>query len=333
MSNSFLHALCATALLVSTLGAGEAPKAPVRASVDQLSLKPGDPEAQKIFTWAGTASGSTSNEFQESTQLPSETTVDLNERPVVTGATGGCVPQISKVKGTFTSEGYIIILGACLGTSGTVIVSGFPSGDPHVSNQSWTPTAITVKLPKITGVPNLTMHLAVQTSSYLSKPFDVKYVAALGAPKPLPAKYIANDVCTMAGVCSTAPHPPVGAHWNYMEQLGTDVWTLHVPQPFHLHAIRLVHLTSGTMNASTLQSGDGTTTFKVTWKEKQNGQVTGQVTHYVKHCADASIFGGASFCSTSATGQSSIEVPTYNAAYRIDAEVVGPAGMSLADAS
>jgi hypothetical protein len=130
-------------------------------------------------------------------------------------------------------------------------------------------------LPTISGVPDLTMHVKVTTGTLSSKTIDANYVAALGNPVTLPNKYIVNNLCTLYGACSSAPHAPIGTHWDYSEQTGTDVWTLTVPEHFHLQAINLVHITNGPTKTTTINGSGNATTFTIAWADKLNSSTAG----------------------------------------------------------
>jgi hypothetical protein len=217
----------AAVLLSATLGAGTSRSlAPVRGSAQDLTL----PSAQlsKLFSWADGASGTSTKEYAPPAGPVagvSESTIDVGPIAAVV-PNAPCSPTITKAKGKLTSGGYLVLEGSCFGTSGNVVLSGFPNGDPHATTEVWTPTAITVGLPTISGVPDLTMHVKVTTGTLSSKTIDANYVAALGNPVTLPNKYIVNNLCTLYGACTSAPHAPIGTHWDYSEQSGTDVWTV-----------------------------------------------------------------------------------------------------------
>jgi hypothetical protein len=203
-----------------------------------------------------------------------------------------------------------------------------------VTIEAWTPTALTAQLPKISGVPDLTMHVKVTVGTLSSKTIDANYVAALGDPITLPNKYIKNNVCTLYGACSSAPHSPVGTHWDYSAQVGSDVWTITIPDHFHLQAIHLVHLTSGSTKTTTINASGNEKTFEVAWTEALNGHVTG--TSAATTTLSCSGVGAVSFgvpynpnaCSETTTGGTPVQIPTYNNAYRVEPLIVGPAGMT-----
>jgi len=354
------------ALLVSTLGAGapELGKVPVRASAAQLTLAPGSPQLAKLFTWADTATGTATDEYTEPiSDNAGETTIDLQSGAPVGGGSNGaiangiagsnspgkaCRPVVTKAKGKFTSGGYMVLEGTCLGTRGDILITGFPTvhDDPHMTIEAWTPTAVTAQFPTVSGVPDVTMHVTARVPQsdgavFVSKEFDAKFIAALGDPVRLPNKYIVNNVCTLYGACSSAPHAPVGTHWDYSEQTGVDVWTVKIPDHFRLHAIRLVHLTTGETSTSTINASDSETTFKVSWREKLNGHVTGTSSKTVTETCSYGLGDGIvntlltvsgiptnANCSTTSTGGTPIQIPTYNNVYRVEPMVRGPVGMT-----
>jgi hypothetical protein len=313
--------------------------AAIHASPQVLTLSAGSPALSKLFSWADSAPGTTTTEYKAPDDITtvSETTIDVGPPGPAGPANAPCSPNITKAKGKLTSGGYIVIEGTCFGTSGKVDITGFPNGDPKVTIEAWTPTALTAQLPTISGVPNLTMHVKVTTGTLSSKTFDANYVAAIGNPLTLPNKYIVNNVCTLYGACTSAPHSPVGTHWDYSEQSGSDVWTLKIPDHFKLKTINLVHLTTGSTTTSTINSSPSESTFKVAWQEKLNGHVNG-TSSQTQTTTCGSDFGqdlsgfltgsDNSTCSTTTSGGTPIQIPTYNNVYRVEPQVVGPAGMT-----
>jgi hypothetical protein len=320
--------LVVAALLVATVGAdaapplGSAPAAvPVRINLQSLTVTP--TQLSQLSTWATTKGGPTTAEWTSPTvaQSVTETTIPISTlvRPVTAanGSSGACTPTITKAKGKLTSGGYLVIEGTCFGNSGQVVLSGFPNGDPQTIVQAWTPTAITVGLPSISGVPDLTMHVKVVSGSQSSQTFDANYVAPLGDPITLPGKYIVNNVCAPDGVCP-ALGIPVGLHWDYTPQNGTDVWTMKIPDHFQLQSIHLVHVTSGSLSTSTIVKTSSEVAFSVAWREEQpNGDQTAQ--HSNCSAAYAILFGPC--------GTTTVEIPTYGDTYLVEPQVVGPVGM------
>jgi hypothetical protein len=297
-----------------------------------------------LFTWAGGASGTTSTEFT----LPADSFPAVTEGAIDVGVTAvarpntPCFPAITKAKGKLTSGGYLVLEGSCFGSSGSVTLSGFPNGDPKPTTEAWTPTAITVQLPTISGVPDLTMQIKVSTGGLVSSSINANDVAALGSPIALPGKDIVNNVCTLYGACSTYPLAPVGTHWDYSAQTGTDVWTLSIPDHFRLQAIKLVHITSAPTKTTTINAGSSKTTFSVAWSENQNSTIAGtssetQTTScsfsFGNDLLDSLTFDQAHAnlfpnCTVTTTGGNPIQIPTYTNIYRVEPMVVGPLGMN-----
>lgn len=342
-----LTALSGAALLAATLAASTAdPRLPanvVRFTPQEMTLN--DAQRAKLFAFDDAASGTTTTtEFTAPDNAPvPETPIDVAPAPAP--SPGPCSPVITSAKGKLTSGGYIVLAGSCFGTSGNVVVSGFPNGDPKVTTQGWSPTLITIQLPKISGVPDLTMHVKVTTGALSSKTLDAKFVAALGSPVVLPTKYLANAECALYGACATSPHKPTGNHWDYSPQDGTDVWTLTLPEHFHLQTIHLVHIKTGPTKTTTVMSSGNQVAFKVAWEElQQNGSVLGQAastTTYV--CANGwfgsdtiTMVNGVPTCGNTSYGMLSVttsvsnptQIPTWNNVYQVEAMVVGPDGMS-----
>jgi hypothetical protein len=331
----------AAVLLSATLGAGALqPLTPVHANAQELTLA--SAQLSKVFSWADGAPGTSTNEYTPPAGgIPSvtETTIDVGAlAPALPNAP--CSPTITQAKGKLTSGGYLALEGSCFGTSGNVVLSGFPNGDPKPTTEVWTPTAITVQLPTISGVPDLTMHVKVTTGTLSSKTIDANYVAALGNPVALPNKYVVNNVCTLYGACSSAPHAPIGTHWDYSAQTGTDVWTLNVPEHFHLQAINLVHITNAPTKTTTINGNANATTFTIAWSEKQNSSITGTGSETkTTTCSDSlgsllaavltnDVDQPTANCTTSTTGGQPVQIPTYTNIYRVQPMVVGPSGMT-----
>ncbi len=276
-------AICSAALLVGTLAATPAlvtgSAAHVTAQTIQSALAPGSPVRAKLLSRAWSAPGTTTDEYvPRAADFP-----PVLETPIDVGAGGGahagatsagpsggaaapCAPVVTKAKGKLTSQGYIVIEGACFGSDGSVLITGFPAGVVQPKVEAWTPTAITVQLPTITGVPDLTMQVLVKSGARAAKPFEAKYVAAIGDPIPLPSKYLVNNECAggpIPGLCDvSASHPAIGSHADLSQQSGADVWTLSLPAHFRLHAIRLVHLLKGATTTSTIDASSSGKTSK-----------------------------------------------------------------------
>jgi hypothetical protein len=144
----------------------------------------------------------------------------------------------------------------------------------------------------------------------------------------------------MYGACSGNPHAPIGMHWDYSAQTGTDVWTLKVPANFHLQAIHLVHITSAPTKTTTINGGANATTFTIGWTENLNSSTAGTGSEtktttcgiaFSAYLADILTYALAQNypgCTTTTTGGAPIEVPTYTNIYRIQPMVVGPLGMT-----
>lgn len=344
---AFKLALAGTVLLAATLAATNGPLMPgnvVHATPQQLTLD--GSHLAKLFAWDDGQSGGTTTSEYTGPVLPAVSESDIDVGPPAPPGPGPCTPVITKAKGKLTSDGYIVLAGTCFGNGGKVVITGIPSGLPPLVIEAWTPTAITVQLPTITGVPDLTMHITVISGTQTSKVLDAQFVAAMGNPTVLPSKYFKNIECALYGACATDPHKPTGNHWDYSPQNGTDVWTLTVPDHFHLQSINLVHLKSGPTKTSTVSSGGNQVTFTVAWQEQQqpNGSelgTTSSTTTYtcsyeplfdyqiplVEPNGHVSCSGGATL-QTSTTGGNPIEIPTFNNVYQVQAMVVGPAGMS-----
>jgi len=325
------------AVAVATLAAG--PVAPAGSiKLSSLPTHLSDSVANRIFSWVDTAPGTPSTEFTASAgPAVAATEIDL---PTQTPPAGPCTPTITKLKGNLTSGGDIALNGTCFGQSGSVHLGGFPNGEPHLTTLIWTPTAIAVQLPKISGVPDLTMHVTVSTGALSSKPVDARFIAALGDPVDLPSKDFKNVGCGMAGVCSSGGiHLASGNHWDYHAESGTDEWLLTVPDHFRLTAIELVHVKNGPTKTATVLSSADQTAFTVNWQESNqpNGDLMGITGTIVYTCQQATpIYAVAGQVPTCDDGSApsvtktigSVPVPTYNNVYRLVAKVVGPAGMN-----
>lgn len=327
----------------------------------RVALAPGSALRAKLLSLAWSASGPSTDEYTPVAaefQPPAETPIDVGpiSRETLPGkapAPGACTPQITKARGKLTSNGYLAIEGTCFGTTGAVLITGFPTGISNLlqfgipalktTTQLWTPTAITVQLPSITSVNDLTMHVIVKSGDQLSKPFDAKFTAALGDPVPLPSRYIVNNECAggaIPGICDVeAPHPAIGSHADLTQQNGADIWTITIPAHFHLHAIHLVHLVKGATNTSVVNGGGNVKTFKVAWTEDPNTYTT--ATSTTQHTSSGGtswddifsdiVTGGAAAAvntgSSTSSSTSKTRVTIYTEAYRIEPLVRGPAGI------
>jgi hypothetical protein len=297
------------------------------------------PAHDKIVQTALSAPGPITDEYTPPPDPPAvgETTIDLTgllasqsetlvtlQQPTKAQqcAAGTIAPQIFKAKGKLTSGGYLVLEGACFGNNGTVELGGFPKA-PQVTNEAWTPTAITVQLPTITGVPDLTMHIQVKRT-LTSKSFDAKYTAAMGDPVDLPPCIPAN--------------PAVAVHVDSTNTNGADVWTLTIPTHFHLHAIKLHHLSPGHTSTSTINASSSAKTIEISWAEKSvTVNVPETITTTTNNASSSTSFwedvvtGGAAALvnSGSTTSTTTTLVPTtvWTEAYRFDVQVRGPAGM------
>ena len=253
-------------------------------------------------------------------------------------AAGTIPPQIFKAKGKLTSGGYLVVEGACFGNSGSVKISGFPNGDLKVTNEAWTPTAITVQLPTVSGVPDLTMHVQVKRI-LTSKVFDAKFIAAIGDPVDLPVSDMTNNECAGLGVCiAQAPHPAVGIHVDSSKTSGADIWTLKIPDHWHLHAVKLIHITSAHASSSTINGTGSSKTIKISWAEIAKTVMVPVTTTQTSNSGSSwdSIFedvisGGAAAAgntgSTTSTTTTLQPFTVYTEMYRLEATVRGPAGM------
>lgn len=281
-------AVFAAALLAGTLAATPAletgPAVHVTAQTIQSALAPGSPLRAKLLSRAWSAPGTPTEEYApRPADFPPvvETPIDVGPAPTTQARVGSgdaCAPAVTKAKGKLTSGGYIVIEGACFGKDGSVLITGFPTGLVQPKIEAWTPTAITAQLPTISGVPDLTMQVLVQSGARSAKPFAAKYVAALGDPLPLPPRYLVNNECAggpIPGLCEvSASHPAIGSHADLSQQSGADVWTLSIPAHFRLHAIRLVHLAKGATTTSTIDASASGKTFKIAWTENANAYMT-----------------------------------------------------------
>jgi hypothetical protein len=315
------------------------------------------PEHDKLLTKVQNAAGTITNEYTPpASDAPStigETTIDvtaltaseaetlaslLKPDKAAQCASGAIAPQITKAKGKLTSEGYLVIEGSCFGNSGSVELSGFPNSQPKVTNEAWTPTAITVQLPKITGVPDLTMHVQVKRT-LTSKVFDAAFTAATGDPIDLPFTDITMNECAGAGICAALPtHDGLGIHVDQTNTNGADIWTLKIPDHFKLDSIKLTHVTPGNISHSTINGSSSAKTIKITWAEKAT---TVQVPVTTSTTTDngtssSSIFedvvtGGAAAIgnsgTTTTTSTTMVPETVYSESYKLEATVRGPAGM------
>lgn len=315
------------------------------------------PEHDKLLTEVLNAPGSITNEYTpppSDTSSPiGETNIDLtsltaSEAETLASllkpdkaaqcASGAIAPQITKAKGKLTSEGYLVIEGSCFGDSGTVELSGFPNGDPKVTNEAWTPTAITVQLPKITGVPDLTMHVQVKRT-LTSKVFDAKFTAATGDPVDLPFTDITMNECAGTGICAALPtHDALGIHVDASNTNGADIWTLKIPDHFKLDGLKLTHVTPGNVSTSTINGSGSSKTIKVTWAEKGTTVEVPVTTSTTTDngTSSSSIFedvvtGGAAAAAnsgtTTTTSTTMVAETVYAESYKLEATVRGPAGM------
>jgi hypothetical protein len=253
-------------------------------------------------------------------------------------AAGTIPPQIFKAKGKLTSGGYLVIEGACFGNKGSVEISGFPNGNLKVTNEAWTPTAITVQLPTVSGVPNLTMHVQVKRI-LTSKVFNAKFIAATGDPVDLPVTDMTNNECAGLGVClAQAAHPAIGIHVDSSMTSGADIWTLKIPKHFHLHSVKLVHITSPHASSSTINGTGSSKTIKISWAEIAKTVQVPVTTTQTSNSGSSwdSIFedivsGGAAAAansgSTTKTTTTLQPFTVYTEMYRLEATVRGPAGM------
>jgi hypothetical protein len=344
-------------VFVATLAAGPPVMAPAHIHLTPDLLKTvvaSGPAHDKLVSQALSAPGAVTDEYTPApSDEPSVGETDIDISPMLASqsetltsllqpskaqqcAAGTIAPQIFKAKGKLTSGGYLVLEGACFGNNGTVELGGFPNGDPHATNEAWTPTAITVQLPNISGVPDLTMHIQVKRT-LASKVFDAKYTAATGDPVDLPAIDIKNNECASAGICIFG-NPSLGIHADSTNTTGADVWTLKVPDHWHLHAIKLTHVTSGHVSTSTINATGSSKTIEISWAEHATTVGVPVTTTHTSSSGGSwdSIFedvvtGGAAAAANSGsttTTTTTIEpVTVYTEAYRFEATVRGPAGM------
>jgi len=312
------------------------------------------PAHDKIVQTALSAPGPITDEYTPPPDPPAvgETTIDLTgllasqsetlvtlQQPTKAQqcAAGTIAPQIFKAKGKLTSGGYLVLEGACFGNNGTVELGGFPKGDPQVTNEAWTPTAITVQLPTITGVPDLTMHIQVKRT-LTSKVFDAKFTAAMGDPVDLPPFLIKSNECAANGICVPGD-PAIAVHVDSTNTNGADVWTLTIPAHFHLHAIKLHHISSGHTSTSTINASNSAKTIEISWAEKSvTVNVPETVTTTTNNASSSTSFwedvvtGGAAALansgSTTTTTTTLVPTTVWTEAYRFEVQVRGPAGMS-----
>lgn len=329
----------------------------------RTALAPGSPLRAKLLSIARSSSGPVTEEYTPvaaELQPPPETPIDVGAPahvPVVAHASGltpapapaACTPQVTKARGKVTSNGYLAIEGTCFGQSGLVLIGGVPPNsttavtDPiaygvaafPATTQLWTPVAVTVQLPLITGVTDTTIHVYVKTGSRLSKPFDAKFTAALGQPVALPSRYITNNECgggAIPGLCDAqGSQPAIGSHADFTQQSGADIWTMTIPEHWHLAGIHLVHLVKGATSTSVINGGGNVKTFKVSWTEDPNSYTTGTQSSSNASSWD-SIFsdivtGGAAVAVNTGSSTAQTRVTLYTEAYRIEPLIRGPAGM------
>jgi hypothetical protein len=262
-------------------------------------------------------------------------------------ATGTVAPEITRIKGELTSQGYMVIEGRCFGPSGNVLLGGFPS-TPQVAIQVWTPTAITVQFPRIVGVPDLVMsvtvthapagqagsigslagQLAGQIGALSSKAIAAKFTAAIGDPVALPSRYIAMNDCGGASpICLAAPPAmAVGVHVDSAPASGADIWTFTIPEHWHLHGVRLVHLSPSAASSSTINGSGAQKTIRVAWSESAIQQHADSTSA----CSPATLSGLGPFegpFMQQICAANPVVGILYAANYRIEPIVRGPAGM------
>jgi len=356
--NAVVIAIVGFALLVTL--AASPPLVPGHLTADGVKGIVGSGGAHdKLVSATLTATGPVTNEFSpEPEPSVGETPIDLSpmlgtqSETLITlqqpskaqqCADGTIAPQIFKAKGKLTSGGYLVLEGACFGNNGTVELGGFPNGNPQVTNEAWTPTAITVQLPTISGVPDLTMHIKVKRTLE-SKAFDANYTAAMGDPIWLLGTFIKNNECASNGTCGISINPAypfesVGIHSDSTNTAGADVWTIKIPEYFHVHAITLHHLTPGHVSVSTINASGSAKTIEISWTEHPMVIDFYTTTQHTSSNAGSwdSIFsdivtGGAAAAansgSSSTTTTTTVDpVTVYTEAYRFEVFVRGPAGM------
>jgi hypothetical protein len=348
-----------TFAFIATIAASPPSLAPGNAHLTPNSLKAAlasGSSRDKIVSLTYSAKGTSTDEFTpppSDGQPVGETNIDLTGLTSSQAETGASVlkpdkaqqctagtipPQIFKAKGKLTSGGYLVVEGACFGNSGSVEISGFPNGDLKVTNEAWTPTAITVQLPTVSGVPDLIMHVQVKRT-LTSKVFNAKFIAAIGDPVDLPVTDMTNNECAGLGVCiAQAPHPAVGIHVDSSKTSGADIWTLKIPDHWHLYAVKLVHITSPHASSSTINGTGSSKTIKISWAEIAKTVQVPVTTTQTSNSGSSwdSIFedvvsGGAAVAantgSTTSTTTTLQPFTVYTEMYRLEATVRGPAGM------
>jgi hypothetical protein len=352
-AHTVIAGFCAI-VLFATVAAGPLGTHPTAA--DFKSLIASGPERDKVLTKVLGAHGTITSEYTPpSTDFPviGETTIDLGSLLAAQGvnaagfppptaaqqcAAGTIPPEIFKAKGKLTSEGYLVLEGACFGNSGTVELGGFPNGDPKVTTEAWTPTAITVQLPKITGVNDLTMHVQVKRT-LSSKVFDAPFTAAIGDPIDLPFADIVTNECAGSGICAPIPsHSALGIHADPTNTNGADIWTLDIPKHFKLDSIKVTHISSGNTSTSTINGSGNQKTIKITWDEHMqivNVPVTTSSTSNNGTSWDSifedAVSGGAAAAAnqgtTTTTTTTLVPTPVYTEVYKLEATVRGPDGL------
>jgi hypothetical protein len=357
----FRSAVLSAALLAATVAADPPGRVslrpPANAPALQSILAPGSAVRAKLLTMLESAGGTATDEYKPAavdfpapvlTVVEGERLAGAAEAPTP-GKAAQCVPKISRVKGELTSQGYMVIEGSCFGPTGNVVLNGFPNGTPQVTIQAWTPTAITVQFPKIVGVPDLVMQvtvthgpgsggsigsvaaqLAAQLTGGSSKPIAAKFTAAIGDPIPLPSKYIAMNDCGGAlPICLAAPPAmAVGLHVDSAPASGADIWTFTIPEHWHLHAVRLVHLSPSAASSSTVNGSGAQKTMKVAWSES----AVQQHADSTSSCSPSTIASLGPFQGPivqQICAANPVIGVLYSANYRIEPMVRGPAGMTL----
>jgi hypothetical protein len=349
-------AILSAALLAATVAATPPDHlTPANAPTLRTILAPGGSAASSLVSKLQSASGAITDVYQPApTDFPPpvETSLAVSTAAKPSPAAqcaAGTNPQITHVKGELTSQGYMVVEGVCFGPPGTVVASGFPTGNPVLTVQAWAPGAITVGFPKITGVPDLIMHVSVthgpgssggltglggvaaQLAAQLgTSQFDAKFTAAIGDPVPLTSKYIAMNDCGGAfPICIAAPPATaIGVHVDSALASGADIWTFTIPDHWHLSGVRLVHLSPSAASFSTINGTGAQKTIRIAWSEaaiQQHADSSSSCSPSAISSLGA-LYGSLmqQFCAANpAVGV------LYAANYRVEPMVRGPAGMTL----
>jgi hypothetical protein len=250
------------------------PKAPLQ--LDQRkpvgTLKTLDPKAFRLQRLSAVGRGKTRTFLAPAVPVPSA------RQDVVVGKAGKSVAlscsrlplQIQRVQGDVTPSGILTITGACFGSSGRVLMAGKFYDGPSIelAVQSWTQSAITAKVPYISGSPDQIVQLRLQS-------LRANISSALVESAPVPLNFVAtrdtidvtNTVANISCAQGAGPQGPnvpndmvpdscfssqngaecgptfeihrcsIGWHFRAVPGNGADHWSLRLRKGFHLTRI------------------------------------------------------------------------------------------------